>query len=114
MEAWRKAYPGELIEENGMLGFDIGTCIIKALDVVKGDPTKAEGLVDAISKIEYDSPRGKIQMGPNHGTIVPVYARKVVKKDGQYRHEATLLGHFGTPCGPQYEWGECSMGCPKT
>jgi len=114
MAAWEKAYPGQIGEENGMLGFDAGTCIIKALDTVKGDPNNTEGLVSALEKIEYESPRGKVRMGPNHGTIVPMYARKVVKKDGKYRREATFLGYYGTPCGPQYEWGECKLGCPST
>jgi hypothetical protein len=83
------------------------------LDAVKGDPTNTEGLVSALRKIEYESPRGKVRMGPNNGTIVPMYARKVVKKDGKYGREATFLGFYGTPCGPQYEWGECKLGCPS-
>jgi len=112
MAAWEKAYLGEMIEENGMLGFDAGTCIIKALDAVRGDPTNTEGLVSALHKIEYESPRGKVRMGVNNGMIVPVYARKVVKKEGKYRREATFLGYYGTPCGPQYVWGECQLGCP--
>lgn len=109
MEAWGKAYPGELIEENGMLGFDVGTAIIEALDVVGGDAKNTEGLAKALHTIEYDSPRGHIKMADNNCTIVPIYARKVVKKDGKYRHEATLLGHFGTPHGPAYEWGDCKI-----
>jgi branched-chain amino acid transport system substrate-binding protein len=113
MNAWQKEYPSEMIEEFGMMGFDVGTCIIKALDAVGGDPTNTEALASVLHTIEYESPRGKIRMGPNNGTIVPIYARKVVKKDGKYRHEATLLGYYGTPCGPQYEWGECKLGCPS-
>jgi branched-chain amino acid transport system substrate-binding protein len=113
MDAWRKAYPGEMIEENGMLGFDVGTCLIKALDAVGGDATNTEKLADVLHKIEYDSPRGKIRMATNHCAVIPVYARKVVRKDGQLRHESTPLGSFGTPCGPQYEWGVCNMGCPS-
>jgi len=109
MEAWKKAYPDEPIEENGMLGFDVGTAIIKALDAVGGNAKDTDGLAKALHSIEYDSPRGRIKMGPNNCTIVPIYARKVVKKDGKYRHEATLLGHFGTPHGPEYEWGECKI-----
>jgi len=113
MAAWQRAYPDEMIEEFGMVGFDVGTCIIKALDAVGGDPTNTEGLASALHTIEYESPRGKIRMGPNNGTIVPIYARKVVKNDGKYRHEGTFLGYYGTPCGPQYEWGKCKLGCPS-
>ena len=111
IDAWKKAYPDEMVEENGILGYDVGICIIKALDAVGGDSTKTEALADTLHNIEYESPRGKIKMGPNHAPIVPIYVRKVVKKDGQYRHEATFLGNFGTPCGPQYEWGTCKLGC---
>lgn len=114
MAAWQKAYPGQIIDEACMGGFDAGTCIIKALDAVQGDSTNTEGLVSVLHKIEYESPRGKVRMGPNNGTIVPVYARKVVKKDGKYRHEGTFLGYYGTPCGSQYEWGACSLGCPSS
>jgi len=78
------------------MGFDTGVCLIKALDAVKGDPTNTEGLVAALHTIEYESPRGKIKMGTNNGTIVPMYARKITKKDGQFRHEATFLGDYGT------------------
>jgi branched-chain amino acid transport system substrate-binding protein len=113
MDAWRKAYPDKSIEEFGMLGYDTGLCIIKALDAVGGDPTNTEGLLSALRTIEYESPRGKVRMGPNHGTIVPIYARKIVKRDGKYFHDATFLGYFGTPCGPQYEWGTCKLGCPN-
>jgi hypothetical protein len=102
-----------MYEENGMLGFDVGTCMVKALDAVGGNAADTEGLADALHKIEYESPRGKIKMGPNNGTIVPVYARKVVKKEGQYRHESTFLGYYGTPCGSQFEWGTCKFGCPS-
>ncbi len=112
--AWQKAYPGQIIDEAGLGGFDAGICIIKALDAVQGDSTNTEGLVSALHKIEYESPRGKVRMGPNNGTIVPAYARKVVKKDGKYRHEATFLGYYGTPCGTQFEWGACSLGCASS
>jgi branched-chain amino acid transport system substrate-binding protein len=114
MAAWQKAYPGEMIDEFGIMGFDVGVCLIKALDAVGGDPTNTEGLVSVLHKMEYESPRGKIRMGPNNGTIVPMYARKVVKREGKFRHEATFLGFYGTPCGPQYEWGECKLGCPSS
>jgi len=114
MAAWQKAYPGQIIDEACMGGFDAGTCIIKALDAVQGDSTNTEGLVSALHKIEYESPRGKVRMGPNNGTIVPVYARKVVKREGKYRHDGTFLGYYGTPCGSQYEWGACSLGCPSS
>lgn len=113
MDAWQKAYPGQRIEEFGMLGYDTGLCLIKALDAVNGDATNMEGLVSALHKIEYESPRGKVRMGPNNGTIVPIYARKIIKRDGKYYHEPTFLGYFGTPCGPQYEWGACKLGCPE-
>jgi branched-chain amino acid transport system substrate-binding protein len=114
MASWQKAYPNDMIDEFGMMGFDTGTCLIKALDAVKGDASNTEGLAAALHKIEYESPRGKIKMGVNNGTIVPIYVRKVTRKDGKFRHEATFLGNYGTPCGPQYEWGACKLGCPST
>jgi branched-chain amino acid transport system substrate-binding protein len=111
---WQKTYPREMIEDSGIMGFDTGLCIIKALDAVGGDAANTEKLISVLHGVEYESPRGKVRMGANNGTIVPIYARKVVKKDGKYRHEATFLGYYGTPCGPQYEWGACKLGCPST
>jgi branched-chain amino acid transport system substrate-binding protein len=111
--AWQKAYPKEPVDEFAIMGFDTGVCLIKALDAVKGDPANTEGLGAALHTIEYESPRGNIKMGTNNGTIVPMYARKITKKDGQFRHEATFLGYYGTPCGTQYEWGACKLGCPS-
>jgi branched-chain amino acid transport system substrate-binding protein len=112
MAAWQKAYPNNIIDEFGMLGYDAGLCLIKALDAVRGDASNTNGLASALHTIEYESPRGKVKMGVNNGTVVPVYARKVVKRDGKFRHDATFLGYHGTPCGAPYEWGACKLGCP--
>ncbi len=109
--AYAKMFPGELAEESAVLGYEVGTMMVKGLDYAGGNPEDTEKIINGIEKVNYRSPRGQIKMDPNHVANVPIYIFQVVKKDGKLMlRTAASLGNFGTPySGPDAPGGECKM-----
>ena len=60
-------------------GYDTAEVILRALKVVNGNTQDKEKLVDAIAKVEFDSPRGRFRFDPKtHNVIQPfIYVREV-------------------------------------
>ncbi len=109
--AHAKMFPKDFPEENGVLGYELGTMMVKALDATGGDPEDAEKIVNAIEKVDYMSPRGHIKMDPNHVANVPIYIFQVQKKDGKLIHKVVAYtGNWSTPGGPDGPGGECKLG----
>ena len=109
--AHAKMFPNDMPEENGILGYELGTIMVKALDATGGDPEDAEKIVNAIEKVDYMSPRGHIKMDPNHVANVPIYIFQVQKKDGKLVHKVVAnTGNWSTPGGPDGPGGECKLG----
>jgi len=109
--AHAKMFPNDMAEENGILGYELGTIMVKALDATGGDPEDAEKIVNAIEKVDYMSPRGHIKMDPNHVANVPIYIFQVQKKDGKLIHKVVAnTGNWSTPGGPDGPGGECKLG----
>ena len=109
--AYAKMFPDDFPEENGILGYELGTIMIKALDATGGDPEDAEKIVNAIEKVDYMSPRGHIKMDSNHVANVPIYIFQVQKKDGKLIHKVVAYtGNWSTPGGPDGPGGECKLG----
>jgi branched-chain amino acid transport system substrate-binding protein len=109
--AYARMFPNDFPEENGILGYELGTIMVKALDATGGDPEDAEKIIAAIEKVDYMSPRGHIKMDPNHVANVPIYIFQVQKKDGKLVHKTVAYtGNWSTPSGPDGPGGECKLG----
>jgi branched-chain amino acid transport system substrate-binding protein len=65
-------------------GYDTAEVIVRALKAVNGNTQDKEKLVDAIAKLEFDSPRGKFRFDPKtHNVIQPfIYVREVKEVAG--------------------------------
>jgi branched-chain amino acid transport system substrate-binding protein len=109
--AYGKMFGGEFAEESGVLGYEVGAMMVKGLEAAGGLPDDTEKIVNGIEKVDYQSPRGHISMGPNHVASVPVYIFQVQKKEGKvYTQMVASVGNWGTPYGPDGPGGECKMG----
>jgi branched-chain amino acid transport system substrate-binding protein len=109
--AYSKMFSGEMSDESALLGYEVGTMMVKGLDAAGGNPEDTEKIINGIEKVDYKSPRGRIKMDPNHVANVPIYLFQVQKKDGKYfLKTAAYTGNFGTPySGPEAPGGECKM-----
>ena len=60
-------------------GYDTAEVIVRALKAVNGNTQDKDKLVDAIAKVEFDSPRGRFRFDPKtHNVIQPyIYVREV-------------------------------------
>ncbi|OGB89032.1 MAG: hypothetical protein A3G35_17480 [candidate division NC10 bacterium RIFCSPLOWO2_12_FULL_66_18] len=60
-------------------GYDTAEVILRALKAVNGNTQDKDKLVDAIAKVEFDSPRGRFRFDPKtHNVIQPfIYVREV-------------------------------------
>jgi branched-chain amino acid transport system substrate-binding protein len=97
-------------DESAVLGYEVGTMMAKGLDAVGGDPKETEGIIDAIEKLDYQSPRGHIRMDPNHVANVPIYVFQVQRKGGKLTLQMVAdTGSYGTPYGPDGPAGACKM-----
>ncbi len=65
-------------------GYDTAEVIVRALKAVNGNTQDKEKLVNAIAKLEFDSPRGKFRFDPKtHNVIQPfIYVREVKEVAG--------------------------------
>ncbi len=109
--AYAKMFPGDQVDESVVLGYEVGTMMVKGLDAAGGNPEDTEKIIDGIEKVDYMSPRGHIKMDPNHVANVPIYMFQVQQKDGKpFLKTAATLGNFGTPySGADAPGGECKM-----
>ncbi|MBI4763347.1 MAG: ABC transporter substrate-binding protein [Deltaproteobacteria bacterium] len=110
--AYIKMFPGEISDESVLLGYEVGTMMVKGLEAAGGKPEDTEKIINGIEKADYRSPRGHVKMDPNHVANVPIYIFQVVKQDGKYiLKTAAYTGNYGTPySGPDAPGGECKMG----
>ncbi|HSE94676.1 MAG TPA: ABC transporter substrate-binding protein [Methylomirabilota bacterium] len=60
-------------------GYDTAEVIVRALKAVNGNTQDKDKLVDAIAKVEFDSPRGRFRFDPKtHNVVQPfIYVREV-------------------------------------
>ena len=79
VKAFREKYFGKLPDGFACQGYDTAEVIIRALKVVKGNTQDKDKLVEAIAKVEFDSPRGRFRFDPKtHNVIQPfIYVREV-------------------------------------
>jgi branched-chain amino acid transport system substrate-binding protein len=109
--AYSKMFPGELADGSALLGYEVGTMMVKGLEAAGGNPQDTERIISGIEKVDYLSPRGHIKMDPNHVANVPIYIFQVQKREGKFFLKTdAFLGNFGTPySGPNAPGGECKM-----
>ena len=87
---FRAAYGGKVPDGFACQGYDTAQVIVRSLKAVNGNSHDKDKWVDAIAKVEFDSPRGRFRFDPKtHNVIQPfIYIRKV---------EETALGLNNVP-----------------
>jgi branched-chain amino acid transport system substrate-binding protein len=112
-EAFTSAYAkmfNSPADESAVLGYEVGTMMVKGLDAVGGNPEDVEAMIHAIEKVDYQSPRGHVRMDPNHVANVPIYLFQVQRKEGRLTLQMVgNTGNWGTPYGPDGPGGACKM-----
>jgi branched-chain amino acid transport system substrate-binding protein len=79
VKEFRDKYFGKMPDGFACQGYDTAEVILRALKVVNGNTQDKDKLVDAITKVEFDSPRGRFKFDPKtHNVIQPfIYVREV-------------------------------------
>ena len=72
-------FGGKMPDGFACQGYDTAEVIVRALKAVNGNTQDKDKLVDAIAKVEFDSPRGRFRFDPRtHNVIQPfIYVREV-------------------------------------
>ena len=76
---FRAQYGGKVPDGFACQGYDTAEVIIRSLRAVNGNTQDKDKWVDAIAKVEFDSPRGRFRFDPKtHNVIQPfIYIREV-------------------------------------
>jgi len=79
VKEFRDKYFGKVPDGFAVQGYDTAEVIVRALKAVNGNTQDKDKLVDAIGKVEFDSPRGRFRFDPKtHNVIQPfIYVREV-------------------------------------
>src|SRR6266705_4150307 len=87
---FRAQYGGKVPDGFACQGYDTAQVIVRSLKALNGNSQDKDKWVDAIAKVEFDSPRGRFRFDPKtHNVIQPfIYIRKV---------EETALGLNNVP-----------------
>jgi branched-chain amino acid transport system substrate-binding protein len=81
---FRAKFGGKMPDGFACQGYDTAEVIIHSLRAVNGNTQDKDKLVDAIAKVEFDSPRGRFRFDPKtHNVIQPfIYIREVKEVSG--------------------------------
>ena len=76
---FREKFAAKMPDGFACQGYDTAEVIVRALKVVNGNTQDKDKLVEAIAKVEFDSPRGRFRFDPKtHNVIQPfIYIREV-------------------------------------
>jgi branched-chain amino acid transport system substrate-binding protein len=76
---FRDKFFGKMPDGFACQGYDTAEVIVRALKAVNGNTQDKDKLVEAIAKVEFDSPRGRFRFDPKtHNVIQPfIYVREV-------------------------------------
>jgi branched-chain amino acid transport system substrate-binding protein len=101
---FRAQYGGKVPDGFACQGYDTAEVIIRALKAVNGNTQDKDKLVDAITKVEFDSPRGRFRFDPKtHNVIQPfIYIREV---------KETALGMNNVPIDKVADVRDPGTGC---
>ena len=81
---FRERYKGKMPDGFACQGYDTAEVIVRALKAVNGNTQDKDQLVEAIGRVEFDSPRGRFRFDPKtHNVVQPfIYMREVREVDG--------------------------------
>jgi branched-chain amino acid transport system substrate-binding protein len=84
VKEFREKFGGKMPDGFACQGYDTGEVILRALKAVNGNTQDKTKLVDAIARVEFDSPRGRFRFDPKtHNVIQPfIYVREVKEVAG--------------------------------
>ena len=101
---FRAAYGGKVPDGFACQGYDTAQVIVRSLKALNGNSQDKDKWVDAIAKVEFDSPRGRFRFDPKtHNVIQPfIYIRKV---------EETALGLNNVPIDKVADVRDPGTGC---
>jgi branched-chain amino acid transport system substrate-binding protein len=101
---FRAQYGGKIPDGFACQGFDTAEVIIRSLKATNGNTQDKDKWVDAITKVEFDSPRGRFRFDPKtHNVIQPfIYIREV---------KETALGLNNVPIDKVAEVRDPGTGC---
>ena len=101
---FRAAYGGKVPDGFACQGYDTAQIIVRSLKALNGNSQDKDKWVDAIAKVEFDSPRGRFRFDPKtHNVIQPfIYIRKV---------EETALGLNNVPIDKVADVRDPGTGC---
>jgi len=79
VKEFRDKFGGKMPDGFACQGYDTAEVILRAVKAVNGNTQDKDKLVDAIAKVEFDSPRGRFRFDPkSHNVIQPfIYIREV-------------------------------------
>jgi branched-chain amino acid transport system substrate-binding protein len=79
VKEFREKFAGKMPDGFACQGYDTAEVIVRALKAVNGNTQDKDKLVEAIAKVEFDSPRGRFRFDPKtHNVIQPfIYVREV-------------------------------------
>ncbi len=63
-------------------GYDAAWLIGEALKETEGNTGDTEALIEAMENVEFESPRGPMELDDNHNPIQSIYIREVQKRNG--------------------------------
>ncbi len=63
-------------------GYDAAWLIGEALKETEGNTEDTEALIEAMENVEFESPRGPMELDDNHNPIQNIYIREVQKRNG--------------------------------
>ncbi|RUR32012.1 ABC transporter substrate-binding protein [Vreelandella nanhaiensis] len=86
VSAYENAY-GEMPDTYAVQGYDTGMMLVQALNVLGGDTSDKERLINVLANVELASPRGPLSFSDSHHPIQNIYLREI--RDG--KHEVVSI-----------------------
>ena len=81
VESYREKYDSEP-SVYSVQGYDTAWLIGEALKETEGDASDTQALIEAMESVEFESPRGPMELDANHNPIQNIYIREVQERDG--------------------------------
>ena len=78
---YREKYDGEP-SVYSVQGYDTAWLIGEALKETEGNTEDTQALIEAMENVEFESPRGPMELDENHNPIQNIYIREVQQNDG--------------------------------
>ena len=94
VSAYENAY-GEIPDTYAVQGYDTGMMLVQALNVLGGDTSDQERLIDVLANVQLASPRGPLSFSDSHHPIQNVYLREI--RDGKHEVVSIASENFEVP-----------------